>query len=360
MKRLTCEMCNGTDLVKQDGTYVCQFCGTKYSVEEARKMMIEGTVDVQGTVKLDTTDELNNLYQAARNALEADDSESALRHYANISAKDPNSWEALFYLVVLKTNSIKNGEISSAAISVSNCLPKVFELISETIEDDEEKKEAVEEIVDQCYSTASWLTSASHSFCNSMTEGNGMIALAGVSGMITSVNSTRKEIEEDSSRCCTIANIMCHCGNYIEDYFDMNDEDYREYAVISWKNMMDLDTNFGYYHKNCHIFNTESLERFSAKIHRYDPSYEIYDKKKKTREYNLKMASIFSLVCCWCPVLGLILSIWAIEGPKEPEEENFKKRGQIGLVLNIVFTFILMMIILKNNINQNNNYLIKK
>jgi len=33
--------------------FVCQHCGTKYSVEEAKKLMIEGTVDVQGTVKVD-------------------------------------------------------------------------------------------------------------------------------------------------------------------------------------------------------------------------------------------------------------------------------------------------------------------
>lgn len=48
MKQLTCELCGGTDLVKQDGVFVCQNCGTKYTVEEAKKMMIEGTVDVQG------------------------------------------------------------------------------------------------------------------------------------------------------------------------------------------------------------------------------------------------------------------------------------------------------------------------
>lgn len=40
MRQLTCELCGGTDLVKQDGVFVCQTCGCKYSVEEARKMMM--------------------------------------------------------------------------------------------------------------------------------------------------------------------------------------------------------------------------------------------------------------------------------------------------------------------------------
>lgn len=41
MKKLTCEMCGGNDLIKQDGVFVCQNCGTKYTVEEAKKMMKE-------------------------------------------------------------------------------------------------------------------------------------------------------------------------------------------------------------------------------------------------------------------------------------------------------------------------------
>ena len=103
MKQLVCEMCGSKDLVKDGGVFVCQSCGCKYSVEEARKMMVEGVVNVQGTVTIDRSGELELLYQAARNARETSDDASAVRHYENISARDPNSWEAMFYLVVLKT-----------------------------------------------------------------------------------------------------------------------------------------------------------------------------------------------------------------------------------------------------------------
>jgi ribosomal protein L37AE/L43A len=48
MKKLVCEMCGGSDLIKQDGVFACQHCGAKYSVEEAKKMMVEGTVAVTG------------------------------------------------------------------------------------------------------------------------------------------------------------------------------------------------------------------------------------------------------------------------------------------------------------------------
>lgn len=53
MKAMVCEMCGSQDLVKQDGMFVCQNCGTKYSVEEAKKLL--------GTVKVDKTEETEKL-----------------------------------------------------------------------------------------------------------------------------------------------------------------------------------------------------------------------------------------------------------------------------------------------------------
>lgn len=97
MKQLTCEMCGSTELIKQDGVFVCQACGTKYSVEEAKKMMVEGTVDVQGTVKIDMSEKLQNLYQVARRAKDDNDSETAAKYYDMILVEDPTSWEASFY-----------------------------------------------------------------------------------------------------------------------------------------------------------------------------------------------------------------------------------------------------------------------
>ena len=66
MKKLTCEMCGGTDLIKQDGVFVCQSCGISYSVEDAKRMMVEGTVDLKGTVKHDKSAFFEKKLQNAR------------------------------------------------------------------------------------------------------------------------------------------------------------------------------------------------------------------------------------------------------------------------------------------------------
>lgn len=96
MKQLTCEMCGGTDLIKQDGVFVCQNCGVKYSVEEAKKMMVEGTVEVTGVVRVDNTDAIENYLKMAQHALESDNNKEA-EFYANkiieIAPQHSGAWE---------------------------------------------------------------------------------------------------------------------------------------------------------------------------------------------------------------------------------------------------------------------------
>lgn len=145
MKQLTCEMCGGTDLVKQDGMYVCQSCGTKYSVEEAKKMMIEGNVDVSGsTIKVDSSEKLNNLYQLARRARDAENSETAAKYYNEILMENPNDWEAAFYSAYYSAMNCKIAGIGSAAYTFGNSIEGILKLIHDN--DDLDKKECYTEV----------------------------------------------------------------------------------------------------------------------------------------------------------------------------------------------------------------------
>ena len=94
MKRLTCEMCGSTDLMKQDGVFVCQSCGTKYSIEEAKKMMVDGTVEVAGTVKVDDSAKIANYYTMAENAYKAGNQKEAEQYCNKIIEIDPTHAEA--------------------------------------------------------------------------------------------------------------------------------------------------------------------------------------------------------------------------------------------------------------------------
>ena len=96
MKRLTCEMCGSTDLIKENGVFVCQNCGCKYSVEEARKMMIEGTVEVTGTVKVDNTDAIDNYLSMAKNAQSSGNYTEAENYANKIIEMDPENSKAWY------------------------------------------------------------------------------------------------------------------------------------------------------------------------------------------------------------------------------------------------------------------------
>lgn len=167
MKQLTCEMCGSTDLIKQDGVFVCQSCGTKYSIEEAKKMMVEGTVDVTGsTVKVDTSGELANLYQIARRAKDDNNGENAAKYYEMILVKDPTSWEANFYAVYYQSMSCTIGGISTAAKNVGNCIAGTFLLIRDYVKNPSEKVDAVTEIRDRAYWMAKMLSDVAESHYN--------------------------------------------------------------------------------------------------------------------------------------------------------------------------------------------------
>jgi len=167
MKKLTCEMCGSTDLLKQDGVFVCQSCGSKYSVEEARRMMIDGTVEVKGKVSIDNTAKLDNLYKVTRRAREDGNINLAFKYYEQLNMEDPDNWEPAFFVAyysainILKNdkegdsvrvigNTVKLGGNYRSGIrpsinAIANCLDGVFNFI-ENIKVYEEQKTALETV----------------------------------------------------------------------------------------------------------------------------------------------------------------------------------------------------------------------
>ena len=135
MKKLVCEMCGSSDLVKQDGMFVCQTCGVKYSVEEAKKMMIEGTVDVSGsTVKVDNSSLIDNYFEIAKSAYESGNQKEAELYCNKIIEIEPSNHNA--WLLKGKAagwqSTIANSRVSEAVLAFSKA-------ISFSPEDEKEK-----------------------------------------------------------------------------------------------------------------------------------------------------------------------------------------------------------------------------
>lgn len=254
MNQLKCEMCGSTDLVKQDGVFVCQVCGTKYTVEEAKKMMIEGTVDVQGTVKIDISDELAKLYRAARNAKDNDSKDNAIKYYDMILQKDPTSWEAEFYIVYFKALQCKIAEIQSAAISVSDCLKTVLTSIKENVGRREDQVAAVKEVGERCMSISGLLYNAAQNYYN---------------GLSASVKY--QYLQQMINSCFATKDIMYLLGDNVELIFG-NYEELIPLIISAWTNGIQQHDSLMPHFSN-KATNRDTIEQYAAKIQKYDPNY---------------------------------------------------------------------------------------
>ena len=92
MKKLICEMCGSNDLVKQEGLFVCQACGSKYSVEDAKKMMVE----VSGQVSIDDSGKLATYIQMADSAYSAGNWQEAYNYYGKAQEIDVNNYHSIY------------------------------------------------------------------------------------------------------------------------------------------------------------------------------------------------------------------------------------------------------------------------
>lgn len=125
MKQLTCEMCGSTNLVKEDGVFICQDCGCKYSIEEAKRMMVEGTVEVTGTVKVDSSDQIANFLMMAKNAYDAKNLKEAESYCNKIIEIDPNNYEA--WLLKGKAAGWQSTVVKNRIEESANCFTKAVE-----------------------------------------------------------------------------------------------------------------------------------------------------------------------------------------------------------------------------------------
>ena len=256
MKAIVCEMCGSNRLTKQNGMYVCQSCQTQYTVEEAKKLMleIEGTVEVQGTVKIDSADKLAKLYQVARRAKEDNNSENAAKYYDMILQEDPNSWEAQFYTIYYQAMRCKIINIQSAANSIENCEKAVFNLIKDNVQDVAERKNAVNEIVTKLIIISIMLFNGAKSHYD------------GINYQIKG-----EYMQEMIYRCCAARDILYTAGNLIIELF--GDEYGKAYATLCWAEGIRLHASLLSYFKDKEE-NKNLISFYVEKVKQYQEDYK--------------------------------------------------------------------------------------
>ena len=216
MKAMVCEMCGSNNLVKQDGMYVCQHCGTKYSPDDAKKLMVE----------VDNSGKLDSLYNLARQAKAEDNSEAGAKYYGEILVLAPDDWEAQFYSIYYDSMNHKVAEISTAVRNIRKRCKTVFSEIAAKDIPNEKKKEIYTEISDKMVSAAkAFHSSALNTYrkVDAMTDLRNQSANWMVSSveMIISTADDIKEIFFDNEKALSLYkegfDLSCRCK-----FFSMN------------------------------------------------------------------------------------------------------------------------------------------
>lgn len=138
MKALVCEMCNSSEIVKQDGYFVCQHCGMKYAPEEAKKMMIDGPVTVTGTVSIDNSGSYERILSLARDAFADRSYDKAYEYYCQAVEIKPDVAEN-----VLRQGLSFLGKEGIQATVPSSCIKRMtraLELLNKMPDSDEKKR----------------------------------------------------------------------------------------------------------------------------------------------------------------------------------------------------------------------------
>lgn len=141
MKKITCEICGSNDLIKKDDFFECQLCGTKYSVEAVKKIILEGNIDISGsTVKIDNSGNIKNYLDIAKNAHKANNTLECENYCNMVLEIDSNNYEAW----LLKGKSVGwQSRFEEAVVYFSNTIDytpedKIDEIKSEIAKETQE------------------------------------------------------------------------------------------------------------------------------------------------------------------------------------------------------------------------------
>lgn len=282
MKAISCEMCGSPDIVKQDGVFVCQHCGMKYSLEEAKKLM----VSVSGPIKIDISDELNNLYIVARRARKDKNSTAAQRFYDQIIMKDPNSWEANFYSVYFQCYNCKIAEIAASSKSIISTTKTVFSLIDVYVSDTAERRQALFDIVQSLMDLSYIMYMSSRQFFDEL-----------------SFQDTKNR-QELLYNCFSSSEILYLCGDSLIDIFG---DTFNLYAVSAWKYAIDLDKSLldKYYFVDINVIRQKVLF-YVRKILVYEKDFKL---KKLSYGSDANSSRLIDGVSAFAGVIDAVRSI---------------------------------------------------
>lgn len=321
MKKIMCEMCGSNELIKQDGYFVCQACGMKYSPEEAKKMMIEGTVDVQGTVKVDNTAFVEKYLANARRAKQKEDWEETEKYYNLVEQNDPTNIEAIFYSAYGKAKA----SLLSSDLYKRQAAFKVLENSISVIDDNYDYDNDTEEL--------------------KIIEGIGADIIA--MSMSTYVyNKTQNgygvTIKDDSSQTVKLfIALSIAFANSVDNIVSGYNDDKKQQKIQLLKIAL-LQIECVYRRKLFvnHEAMRARIEDYHKKINMLDPSHNVITAQQmlSNSTKGFILPKVLGLLFAFVPVLGIIFNMMFYLGVKKSEDKKAIKFLRATIIMSIIST----------------------
>lgn len=273
MKKFVCETCGSSSLIKQDGLYICEYCRTKYSIEEAKKLFVEVTINHDEEVK--------ELFNAAQRKLETKNWYEAHDIFKRILSFCPNDWQAVFYTEVTKTLMGGRSSLPQNASSLSKAIKETLHILqSETADKELDDNVATinELIVNLC------------------------------SLYYTDTKKTEKHFTFDSvdaqkarTPIYTACIDLCYYyGDVLHSFFG---DRYRDMVVNAWKQGVTFQSNSMI--KECQLGTASDYE---AKIQKYEPNWSFKNNGKKEVRKSDSITGVFSIIA----IIAIIYSFFKL------------------------------------------------
>ena len=282
MKRMYCEMCNGTNLQKEDGVFVCKSCGCKYTVEEAKKMMVEVDNAKEMMVEVSNNKKLANLYERARKSLEVDDLEHAAEYYKQILDENPKDWEAYFYSYLGEFTSFTNAQAASVASKLSNTIPSAYDMALE----DCSAEEATERVIAITEKTTNRLVGIASTAVSLLRQYEGGSRLSPAGKVQADLYSRMRPMAGGTIANCVLA--FDPLDKKIEEIINNNSLVDKEKCKAAWLYMRkaryslsDLEFEPVAGTKE-HVIKEELIHEYAEKVHELDSTFEVPSVESKT------------------------------------------------------------------------------
>lgn len=160
MVAIKCPQCGADIQLDENRDFgFCTYCGTKVMQD---KIIIEHS----GSVKIDDSDKLNNLYKLARRAHENNDTENAAKYYSMILTENPDDWEASFYSSFYEAMSMKLIQFEIAVNNICNSSISALDIININLSG-EERAKAVTDIAASVLAATTTLVNSTKSHYDS-------------------------------------------------------------------------------------------------------------------------------------------------------------------------------------------------